>query len=310
MKDGLYAEINTSKGVIVSELFFNKVPGTVGNFVGLAEGKIENDFKSKDDPFYDNLKFHRVISEFMIQSGCPKGTGSGGPGYKFDDEFHKDLIHDKPGILSMANSGPGSNGSQFFITHKATPWLDGKHTVFGQVIKGQEIVDLIVQNDFIKKIKILRFGDLALDFKSVESFEEHRRLKILRLEELRKKQIKQINLITKGFEKTKTNLYYKIYESGSKLKPSQGQTVSVHYKGMLIDETVFDSSLDRNKPIEFKLGSNQVIEGWEIGISLLSKGDKAKFVIPPELAYGSSGAGGVIPPDATLIFEVELVDFH
>ena len=170
MKDGIYADFLTSKGSILIELFYDKVPGTVANFIGLAEGQIKNDFKETGIPFYDNLKFHRVISDFMIQGGCPLGNGTGSPGYKFEDEFHDDLKHDKPGILSMANSGPSSNGSQFFITHIKTPWLDKKHSVFGQVIDGQNIVNIIAQGDVINKISIKRKGQEAISFNAVKEF--------------------------------------------------------------------------------------------------------------------------------------------
>jgi cyclophilin family peptidyl-prolyl cis-trans isomerase len=170
MQDGLYAKFNTSKGDIIVALEYQKTPGTVGNFIALAEGNLENSVKSQGTPYYDGLKFHRVIPDFMIQGGCPQGTGTGNPGYKFDDEFHPDLKHDTPGILSMANSGPGTNGSQFFITHIETPWLDEKHTVFGKVEKGQDVVDAIKQGDKINTLEIIRVGADAENFNAIEAF--------------------------------------------------------------------------------------------------------------------------------------------
>ena len=171
MHEGIFAHFKTEKGNIKVQLTFDKTPGTVGNFVGLVEGSIENKVSPKGTPYYDGLKFHRVISDFMIQGGCPQGTGVGGPGYQFDDEFHPELKHDRSGTLSMANAGPGTNGSQFFITHSATPWLDGKHTVFGHLVEGQKVVDAIAQDDTIQNIIIERVGKDAVAWDAVSAFD-------------------------------------------------------------------------------------------------------------------------------------------
>lgn len=307
MQDGLYAKFHTSKGEILVALEHEKTPGTVGNFVGLAEGNLENKAIPQGKPYYDGLKFHRVIPDFMIQGGDPKGNGTGGPGYNFEDEIHPDLKHDAPGKLSMANAGPGTNGSQFFITHIATPWLDGKHTVFGSVVEGQDVVDAIKQGDKIEKLEIIRQGVSAEKFNAVEEFRSFNGAKAEREAAAKKQQEEMLGELSQGFEKTSSGLRYKIEEKGNGPKAEKGQTVSVHYKGMLPDGSVFDSSYTRNQPIDFKLGKGQVISGWDEGIQLLNVGDKARFVIPSHLAYGERGAGGVIPPNATLIFDVELV---
>ncbi|MBT7895651.1 MAG: peptidylprolyl isomerase, partial [Flavobacteriales bacterium] len=172
MEDGMYANIKTNKGEILIKLEFEKTPLTVANFVALAEGNMKNKKKPIGTPYYDGLKFHRVIADFMIQGGCPDGNGTGDPGYKFADEFHPDLKHDKGGILSMANSGPTTNGSQFFITHKETPWLDGKHSIFGSVADSthMDIVNSIAQDDIIETVTIIRVGDKAKSFDAVKVF--------------------------------------------------------------------------------------------------------------------------------------------
>ena len=307
--EGIYAKFETSKGAIVLQLTYKETPGTVGNFVSLAEGNQKNEHKNEGEPYYDGLTFHRVIPDFMIQGGCPQGTGAGGPGYQFDDEFHPDLKHNKAGTLSMANAGPATNGSQFFITHGPTNWLDGKHTVFGYVVEGQEVVNQVAQGDIIESLTIERYGkeaeqwDANAAFSSFNSSGEER--KKAAAEEAKK----ALAGLTEGMKETPSGLFYNITKEGSGATPEKGAQVAVHYKGTLVDGTVFDSSYQRDEPIKFKVGVGQVIPGWDEGILLLTKGAGARLVIPSHLAYGAQGAGGVIPSDATLIFDVELVDF-
>lgn len=308
MENGIYAKFNTPKGSILVKLTPELTPGTVGNFVALAEGNLENDERPQGKPYYDGLKFHRVIPDFMIQGGCPQGVGTGGPGYKFDDEFHPELRHDGPGVLSMANSGPGTNGSQFFITHVATPWLDDKHTIFGNVVAGQEVVDSIAQGDAIDSVEIIREGEEAKKWNAVEAFRTFEGSREKRLAAEREAAEAKMEQLAAGFDKTDSGLRYKFIQKGDGKKAEKGKTVSVHYSGQLENGKIFDNSYSRKKPIEFQLGKGMVIEGWDEGIALLQVGDKARFVIPSHLAYGAGGAGGVIPPNATLIFDVELMD--
>ncbi len=308
LEKGMYAKINTTKGEILIQLEHEKTPLTVASFVGLAEGTIKNNKKEAGVPFYDGLKFHRVITDFMIQGGCPDGTGMGDPGYKFADEFHADLKHDKGGILSMANSGPATNGSQFFITHKETPWLDGKHSVFGHVVEGMDVVNAIAQDDVINTVTIIRKGKEAKKFDAAKVFETAQAEIAAKNAEEEKKAAEAIKKLTEGAKTTESGLAYFMIKEGKGVQATNGKTVSVHYTGKLTDGTKFDSSHDRNAPIEFPLGEGKVIPGWEEGIALLKVGGKATFIIPPHLAYGARGAGGVIPPNATLIFEVELME--
>ena len=308
MENGIYAKFNTTKGSILVKLTHDLTPGTVGNFVALAEGNLENKARPQGKPYYDGLKFHRVIPDFMIQGGCPQGVGTGGPGYSFDDEFHSSLKHNKPGILAMANSGPASNGSQFYITHVPTSWLDNKHTVFGEVVEGQDIVDAVAQGDVLETLEIVRVGDEAEKWNAVEAFRSFEGNRQKKIEDAKKEAEAKMEELAAGFEKTESGLRYKMIQTGSGKQAESGKTVSVHYEGSLENGKVFDSSYPRKKPIEFRLGQGQVIEGWDEGIALLKVGDKARFVIPSYLGYGASGAGGVIPPNATLIFDVELMD--
>jgi FKBP-type peptidyl-prolyl cis-trans isomerase len=319
LEDGMYAKINTTKGDILIQLEYEKTPLTVANFVGLAEGTMKNKKKDLGTPYYDGLNFHRVIADFMIQGGCPDGTGGGSPGYSFYDECRKDLTHSGPGILSMANSDrPGSkkpysntgmtNGSQFFITHKATPHLDGFHTVFGNVIEGQDVVDSIAQDDIMNSVLIIREGASAKSFDAIKVFASAKDAAEKAAAEQAAKSAGMLKELTKGATTTESGLSYFMIKEGEGAQATAGNTVSVHYTGKLTDGTKFDSSHDRGQPIEFPLGEGRVIPGWDEGIALLKVGGKATFIIPPHLAYGARGAGGVIPPNATLIFEVELID--
>ena len=309
LEDGMYAEFKTNKGIILCELEYEKTPVTVANFISLAEGTntmVSEKYKGKK--YYDSLIFHRVIPNFMIQGGCPLGKGTGDPGYKFKDEFNPSLVHDKPGILSMANAGPKTNGSQFFITHKATPHLNNKHSVFGHVVKGQEIVDSIVGNDIIETINIIRKGSAAKKFDASKIFNDHFKTEKEAQEQAKIAMNKTIDEASEGYEKTSTGLRYKITQKNNDGKPvKRGDNVDVHYTGTLLDGTKFDSSLDRGKPISFPIGTGRVIPGWDEGIMLLKEGEKANLVIPPYLGYGERGAGAVIPPNAILLFEVELI---
>jgi len=307
LENGMYAKINTTKGEILIQLEYEKTPLTVANFVGLAEGTLKNNKKELGTPYYDGLKFHRVIAEFMVQGGCPDGNGTGDPGYKFADEFHPDLKHDKGGVLSMANSGPTTNGSQFFITHKETSWLDGKHSVFGHVIEGMDVVNAIEQDDVMNSVTIVREGTAAKAFDANKVFTSAQAEIEKANSEKAKESTQTMKKLTEGATFTESGLAYFMIKEGVGAQATTGQTVSVHYTGKLADGTKFDSSYDRNAPIEFPLGEGRVIPGWDEGIALLKVGGKATFIIPPSLAYGEKGAGGVIPPNATLIFEVELM---
>ena len=348
--EGIFAEFETTKGKIVVVLEYKKTPITVANFVSLIEGTntFVTDEKQKGKPFYNGLKFHRVIKDFMIQGGDPAGNGSGGCGYSFKDEFVADLKHDKGGILSMANSGPATNSSQFFITHKDTPWLDGKHTVFGHVVKGMDVVNAIVQDDVMLKVTVSRVGAEAKKFNAPKVFSDYyankgaddakqnaaqseaqaaaKKIYDEKYGPVKAAKVAELATIRATATKSETGLEYKIIKKGAGVKPADGANVYIHYAGYLEDGTLFDSSyeevnkvcgkFDQNRasqngyqPFPFQYGKKDgLIPGFIEGLNAMSFGDKAVVFIPSKLGYGERGAGNVIPPNANIIFEIELLE--
>lgn len=347
--DGLFADIKTSKGDIIVRLEQEKTPVTVANFVSLAEGTntfVSEEYKGKK--YYDGLTFHRIMKDFMIQGGDPLDQGTGNPGYKFMDEFNDSLVHDKKGILSMANSGPTTNGSQFFITHKETPWLNNKHTVFGEVVEGMDVVDSIanvavgagnkpVEPVIMNTVEIIRNGKEARKFDAVQIMTDYFDGEEDRLAAIEKEKAEKLAAVQKiktefasSIEaqkaKAKTldsGLKVLTLESGSGEKPKVGQKVNVMYAGYLMDGTLFDSNyqevaekygvFDWNReqgggympiPMDYSPES-RLIAGFREGLLTMKVGDKVRLFIPSHLGYGPQG-GGPIPPDADLIFDLEI----
>lgn len=319
LDNGLYADIQTNKGDILVKLHHGKVPMTVANFVSLAEGnnpKLAEDKQGK--PFYNGTKFHRVIPNFMIQGGDPTGTGRGNAGYKFDDEFPMDengefvYKHDGAGVLSMANSGPKTNSSQFFITHKETPWLDGRHSVFGKVEIGQNIVDSIQQNDLINNIDIIRVGKEAKKFDAPAVFEfelsntEAREAEYKQKLEIARDRFKKEMGIDDAI-KTPSGLKILQLQKGSGKAVNPALPTTVHYTLYDNDGRKIDSSIDKNKPLTFTINNDPLIAGWKEGASKMVEGEKSRLFIPSYLGYGSIGRPPLIKPNTDLIFEIEIL---
>lgn len=341
--DGLFADIETTKGHIVVKLNYKEVPTTVANFVTLAEGKnnfVKVEYKGK--PFYNGTIFHRVIDGFMIQGGDPTGTGMGDPGYRFEDEFVPSLRHSKKGILSMANSGPNTNGSQFFITQVPTPHLDGRHTVFGETVKGEEVIDAIAkaprnaqdrpnEDIKIKNITIVANGKDAEKFDAVKVFDSYFK-SVAEREKEKEERVKRAS--AKFLEEIKVQEpQAKVLPSGVKIftinngegkQPKQTEFAMVNYAGYLRNGALFDSNIKEveesygkyqamreqqngYQPIPFPYTpSAQLIPGFKEALLTMKVGDKIRVFIPATLGYGEAGAGDVIPPNSDLIFDIEI----
>ena len=309
LEDGLYANLHTNQGDIIIKLAFEKTPLTVINFVGLAEGTKHSNIQI-GKPFYNGLKFHRVIDNFMIQGGDPKGNGTGGPGYKFIDEI-TDLTHDTGGILSMANSGPNTNGSQFFITHEATPWLDGKHTVFGHVVKGMSVVNTIKKDDFIRKVFIERIGDKAKKFKTDEAaFEAYNQKNLVKekAKQTKKKQ-KLINFVKVNYPDAKVATeghYVQINQTGNGETPELGDLVKVNLSIDLDDGTNMRKA---DEPLPFAAGSGTIIKVIDQSVLTMNIGEKRTIIASYAQIYGDSDRGS-LSQESLLIFNLELLSIN
>ncbi|MEE2773256.1 MAG: peptidylprolyl isomerase [Bacteroidota bacterium] len=345
LEDGMYAEFQTSMGPFVAQLYFEEAPLTVGNFVSLAEGTnsmVDSTFKGKK--YYEGLIFHRVMDGFVIQGGDPTGTGSGGPGYRFPDEFVDSLRHDSAGILSMANAGPGTNGSQFFVTLAPTPHLNDKHSVFGKVVKGMDVVEAIgkvetgqgdrpTKDVVMNEVNIIRKGKAAKNFDADKVMQNEMKKIEDRREQERQALEEKINQNAHRFAELKkeadslesgVKIYYE--EKGDGPKPKIGQKVMMLYQGYFEDGRIFDTNdvklakemgvYNRQRddmgmygptPMDFS-PDTPLIQGFKDALQAMQVGDKAVVFIPSELGYGKSGRGRVIPPDTNLVFVLEMVE--
>ncbi len=313
LDDGLYAHIDTDKGAIVLELFYERAPLTVSNFVGLTKGILRNDHV-ESQPFYNGLMFHRVVDSFVIQGGDPLGNGSGGPGYSFPDEFHPELRHDKKGILSMANSGANTNGSQFFITMAETPWLDDKHSVFGEIVLGMDVVESIAETDIMNSVTIIPVGSDAEVFQVtqesfdalVETGKEEQKLALIAQE---KAVLESIKERWPSVIESKEGLWYEILTKGSGKPPSEGSTIVFDYVIQTMDGTTIDTTYreDATSPqIVFK--QNRLLQAWELSLAEMQPGEERRIISPPELSFGSNGFPGYIGPNEYVYYEIKLVE--
>jgi len=326
---GLYAVLSTSLGIVICALEFEKTPVTVGNFVGLAEGRIQfleprtQEWVSR--PYYDGMKFNRVVKDFVIQGGDPLGDGTGGPGYVFIDEFHHDLHHDRPGILSMANSGPGTNGSQFFITLAKLSYLDNRHTVFGHVVHGMDVLQRMANQPMtgadnstpvvevvLRKVSVIRRGASAEKFDPVAAFERQDEIMAERevQRQVRAAQFRaELDQEMLHAQATESGVKFVVRSEGQGVLPERGDQVLVHYVGFLEDGTKFDSSYDRGQPFQFPVGQGRVIPGLDEICLHMRPGEKRRVLVPASMAYGDKGSKRFgIPPKALLIFDVELIE--
>jgi len=341
--DGLFADINTSQGDIIIKLEMEKTPVTVANFVSLAEGNnpfVSEEYKARK--YFDGIIFHRVIKDFMIQGGDPTGTGRGNPGYRFKDEFNDSLLHDKAGILSMANSGPKTNGSQFFITHKETPFLNGKHTVFGEVVLGLDVVDSIanvktyaepnrkdkpVVDVTMNSMTIVRNGKEARNFDAVQVMTDYfaeEEAVIAAMAKVKTDFAAETKQQQELAKELPSGLKVFSLQEGTGANPKIGDKVLVNYAGWLADGTLFDSNyeevaikfdkFDESRkqgggyepfPMDYSPDS-RLVAGFKEGLLSMKIGDKIRIFIPPHLGYGAQG-GGPIPPNADLIFDLEII---
>jgi len=340
LEPGIYANFHVTRndsviGDILVKFDEDKAPMTVANFVGLAEGKFTANEITYSKPFYDGLKFHRVIANFMIQGGDPQGTGGGGPQHRFYDEFHPDLKHSGPGILSMANSGPTTNGSQFFITHTATPWLDGKHSVFGHVIQGMNVVNAVQQNDVMQKVSIIRVGSAAkkwdatavyaATYAKMKAEDEKKRAEQIKADAIEKERtdkiaamseadynaylLKEVQKKYPAAQQTASGLIYVINQKGTGATVQPGNNISVHYIGTLLNGTEFESSRKNNQPLTFKFKEQPMIKGFEEALSMMNQGTRGIFILPYYAAYGKQGRPG-IAPYSDLVFDLEMLSIQ
>lgn len=324
LPNGLYAAIDTTRGPVLVEIFYKETPLAAANFVGLAEGKLKN--SAKQGPFYNGLKFHRVINDFMIQGGDPEGTGAGGPGYRFGDEIVDGLVFEKEGLLAMANAGPGTNGSQFFITHVPTPWLNGKHTIFGRVVgpEDQAVVNAVRQDDEIKSVTVYRLGDEAKAFSADQAMfdsllagyenaeSERQAAQKKRFEENNKAQISRLKKEHPQLKDSALGYYFLTEKAGSGAKPAKGDAVAFNYEVSVLGGQVFDSSYpagpgSTKEPVEISVGEGYTLPALEDALLDMPAGETRRLFVPPYLAYGEAGAGNVIPPNAWLEIKAERV---